>query len=35
MSTSPNGVIAMVSSLATKVHKTLHHIETDEAMVRT
>ncbi|KAF8232307.1 hypothetical protein L208DRAFT_1272706 [Tricholoma matsutake] len=29
----PNGVIAMVSSLATKVHKTLHHIETDEAMI--
>lgn len=24
----------MVSSLATKVHKTLHHIETDETMVR-
>jgi hypothetical protein len=23
----------MVSSLATKVHKTLHHIETDEEMV--
>jgi len=30
---SPNGVIAMVSSLATKVHRTLHHIETDETMV--
>lgn len=24
----------MVSSLATKVHRTLHHIETDESMVR-
>lgn len=24
----------MVSSLATKVHKTLHHIDTDESMVR-
>lgn len=30
----PNGVITMVSSLATKVHKTLHSIETDETMVR-
>jgi len=30
---SPNGVITMVSSLATKVHKTLHGIETDETMV--
>ncbi|KAG5652343.1 hypothetical protein H0H81_005364 [Sphagnurus paluster] len=29
----PNGVITMVSSLATKVHKTLHHINTDETMV--
>ena len=30
----PNGVITMVSSLATKVHRTLHGIETDETMVR-
>ncbi|EAU88219.2 plasma membrane protein [Coprinopsis cinerea okayama7 len=29
----PNGVITMVSSLATKVHKTLHHIDTDEIMI--
>ncbi|KAG7092398.1 hypothetical protein E1B28_008755 [Marasmius oreades] len=29
----PNGVITMVSSLATKTHKTLHHIETDETML--
>jgi hypothetical protein len=29
----PNGVIAMVSTLATKNHKTLHHGETDECMV--
>jgi hypothetical protein len=29
----PNGVITMVSSLATKVHRTLHSIETDETMV--
>ncbi|KAH6919031.1 plasma membrane protein [Coprinopsis sp. MPI-PUGE-AT-0042] len=29
----PNGVITMVSSLATKVHKTLHHIDTDESML--
>ncbi|KAF8911126.1 hypothetical protein CPB84DRAFT_1672473 [Gymnopilus junonius] len=28
----PNGVITMVSSLASKVHKTLHSIETDETM---
>ncbi|PPQ68508.1 hypothetical protein CVT26_003447 [Gymnopilus dilepis] len=28
----PNGVINLVSSLATKVHKTLHSIETDETM---
>ncbi|KAF9484877.1 hypothetical protein BDN70DRAFT_871851, partial [Pholiota conissans] len=28
----PNGVISLVSSLATKVHKTLHSIETDETM---
>ncbi|KAF8162955.1 hypothetical protein B0H34DRAFT_301294 [Crassisporium funariophilum] len=28
----PNGVITMVSSLATKVHKTLHAIDTDETM---
>ncbi|KAF8061567.1 hypothetical protein FPV67DRAFT_1563868 [Lyophyllum atratum] len=29
----PNPVISMVSTLATKVHKTLHHIETDETMM--
>ncbi|KAL0947072.1 hypothetical protein HGRIS_013213 [Hohenbuehelia grisea] len=29
----PNGVITMVSTLATKVHRTLHHVETDETMV--
>jgi len=29
----PNGVITMVSSLATKVHKTLHGIDTDESMI--
>lgn len=29
----PNGVIAMVSTLATKTHRTLHHAETDEAML--
>jgi hypothetical protein len=29
----PNGVVAMVSTLATKIHKTLHHGETDECMV--
>ncbi|KAF8894700.1 hypothetical protein BD779DRAFT_1502479 [Infundibulicybe gibba] len=29
----PNPVISMVSSLATKVHKTLHHMETDETMM--
>ncbi|KAL0071465.1 hypothetical protein AAF712_001322 [Marasmius tenuissimus] len=29
----PNGVITMVSSLATKTHKTLHHAETDETML--
>lgn len=29
----PNGVIAMVSTLATKTHKTLHHAETDETML--
>ncbi|KAJ8700313.1 hypothetical protein PTI98_003354 [Pleurotus ostreatus] len=29
----PNAVISMVSSLATKVHRTLHHIETDESMI--
>ncbi|KAF8968403.1 hypothetical protein BDZ97DRAFT_1655223 [Flammula alnicola] len=29
----PNGVITMVSSLATKVHKTLHASQTDETMV--
>ncbi|KAH9923948.1 uncharacterized protein BXZ73DRAFT_50764 [Epithele typhae] len=29
----PNGVISMVSTLATKQHKTLHYAETDEAMI--
>ncbi|KAJ7752003.1 hypothetical protein B0H16DRAFT_1663119 [Mycena metata] len=29
----PNGVITMVSSLATKNHKTLHHLDTDETMI--
>ncbi|KAG1877803.1 hypothetical protein DFJ58DRAFT_752768 [Suillus subalutaceus] len=29
----PNGVIAMVSTLATKTHRTLHHAETDEVML--
>lgn len=29
----PNGVITLVSSLAGKVHKTLHSIETDECMM--
>ncbi|KAJ7172632.1 hypothetical protein C8R46DRAFT_158797 [Mycena filopes] len=29
----PNGVITMVSSLASKNHKTLHHLETDETMI--
>ncbi|KAI0329832.1 hypothetical protein GY45DRAFT_827575 [Cubamyces sp. BRFM 1775] len=29
----PNGVITMVSTLATKTHRTLHHAETDEIMV--
>ncbi|KDR81789.1 hypothetical protein GALMADRAFT_239986 [Galerina marginata CBS 339.88] len=29
----PGGVITMVSSLASKVHKTLHSVDTDETMV--
>jgi len=29
----PNGVISMVSSLASKNHKTMHHSETDETMI--
>ena len=29
----PNPVITLVSSLASKTHKTLHHIDTDETMV--
>ena len=29
----PNGVLTMVSTLATKTHRTLHHMETDETMV--
>ena len=30
----PNGVITMVSTLSTKTHRTLHHEQTDETMVR-
>ncbi|KAI0781344.1 hypothetical protein BD413DRAFT_27799 [Trametes elegans] len=29
----PNGVITMVSALASKTHRTLHHAETDEVMI--
>ncbi|KAI0691176.1 hypothetical protein BC835DRAFT_1407314 [Cytidiella melzeri] len=29
----PNGVLTMVGTLATKTHRTLHHMETDETMV--
>ena len=29
----PNGVVLMVSSLATKTHKTMHYCQTDETMV--
>ncbi|KAI0806950.1 hypothetical protein C8Q74DRAFT_1312933 [Fomes fomentarius] len=29
----PNGVITMVSTLATKTHRTLHHEQTDECMI--
>ncbi|KAF9009415.1 hypothetical protein BDQ17DRAFT_1348058 [Cyathus striatus] len=29
----PAGVITMVSSLATKVHKTMHYVDTDETMI--
>ncbi|OBZ75883.1 hypothetical protein A0H81_04778 [Grifola frondosa] len=29
----PNGVITMVSTLATKTHRTLHHLDTDESMI--
>lgn len=29
----PNGVISLVSSLASKNHKTMHHSDTDESMV--
>lgn len=29
----PNGVILMVSGLATKTHKTMHYCQTDETMV--
>lgn len=29
----PNGVLTLVSSLATKTHKTLHHLDTDETMM--
>jgi hypothetical protein len=30
----PNGVLTLVNSLSTKRHRTLHHAETDEEMVR-
>lgn len=30
----PNGVLMMVSNLATKTHRTMHYAETDESMVR-
>lgn len=29
----PNAVLTMVSSLATKTHRTLHHMQTDESMI--
>lgn len=29
----PNGVLTMVGTLATKTHRTLHHLDTDETMV--
>jgi hypothetical protein len=29
----PDGVISLVSYLATKKHKTMHHAQTDETMV--
>ena len=29
----PNGVLTMVSTLSTKTHRTLHHLDTDETMV--
>jgi hypothetical protein len=29
----PVGVLTMVGTLATKVHKTMHYCETDETMV--
>ena len=33
MASPPVGVLAMVSTLATKTHKTLHYAQTDETMV--
>jgi len=30
----PNGVLTLVNSLSTKRHRTLHHADTDEEMVR-
>jgi hypothetical protein len=32
-SSPPGGVLTMVGTLATKVHKTMHYCETDETMV--
>lgn len=29
----PNGVLTMVGTLATKTHRTLHHMDTDESML--
>ncbi|KAJ7738523.1 hypothetical protein DFH07DRAFT_84470 [Mycena maculata] len=29
----PNGVISMVSSLASRNHRTMHHVDTDETMI--
>ncbi|TCD65630.1 hypothetical protein EIP91_002435 [Steccherinum ochraceum] len=29
----PNGVLTMVGALATKTHRTLHHMDTDESMI--
>ncbi|KAI0792863.1 hypothetical protein C8Q75DRAFT_751734 [Abortiporus biennis] len=29
----PNGVLTMVSTLATKTHRTMHHVDTDESML--
>ena len=30
----PNGVLTLVNSLATKRHRTMHNVDTDEVMVR-